>query len=127
MADEPTFSPAISLVMLARDVEVRLAGILEPHALTVRKYAVLQRIAATPGVSPADLARGSRSSAEGAAGILRALVAAGFVRSAGSRPEQLSVTTSGSELLTRLDAAIAALDDEVFAARADLAAALARD
>lgn len=127
MSDEPSFSPAIALVVLARDVEVRLASILEPHSLTVRKYSVLQRIAATPGVTPAALARGVRSSEEGGATILRALVASGWVRSAGARPEQLSVTPAGSALLERLDRDVAALDDEVFRGREALVAALADD
>lgn len=116
--DEATFSPSVALVTAARDVEVRLAALLEPHSLTLRKYAVLQRIAATPGLSLADLARGARSTERGVATMVRALVEAGWARAgtgAGGLPAQMTVTRDGAALLDRLGASIAALDAETFA------------
>lgn len=116
--DEAPFSPSVALVTAARDVEVRLAALLEPHSLTLRKYAVLQRIAATPGLSLADLARGARSTERGAAAMVRALVEAGWARAgtgAGGLPAQMTVTREGSALLDRLGTSIAALDTETFA------------
>jgi len=114
---EPAFSPSIALVSVARDVEVRLAALLEPHALTLRKYAVLQRIATTPGLSLADLARGARSTERGVATIIRALVESGWARAGtgpGGLPAQVTVTRDGSALLDRLRREIAALDGEAF-------------
>jgi DNA-binding MarR family transcriptional regulator len=119
--DEPAFSPAVALVTAARDVEVRLAALLEPHALTLRKYAVLQRIATTPGLSLADLARGARSTERGVATIVRALVESGWARAGngpGGLPAQVTATRDGIALLERLRREIAALDEETFATRA---------
>lgn len=115
--DEPVFSPSVALVTAARDVEVRLAALLEPHALTLRKYAVLQRIATTPGLSLADLARGARTTERGVGTIVRALVESGWARSGlgpGGLPAQIVVTPAGSTLLDRLRREVAALDDESF-------------
>jgi|GEM_PF-2964076 Transcriptional regulators len=125
---EPAFSPSIALVTTARDVEVRLAALLEPHALTLRKYAVLQRIAATPGLSLADLARGQRSTERGVATIIRALVDAGWARAGtgpGGLPAQVTVTRDGSVLLDRLRREIDALDAETFASPAGVGLASA--
>lgn len=129
MSDEPAFSPAVALVTLARDVEVRLAALLEPHSLTLRKYAVLQRIASTPGLSLPDLARGARTSERGVGTIVRALVDAGWAKAGlgpGGLPAQIVVTPAGSTLLERLQREIAALDDDSFSSPAgrELAAAL---
>jgi DNA-binding MarR family transcriptional regulator len=115
---EPAFSPAVALVTAARDVEVRLAALLEPHALTLRKYAVLQRIATTPGLSLADLARGARSTERGVATIVRALVDSGWARAGsgpGGLPAQVTATRDGIALLDRLRREIAELDGETFA------------
>lgn len=129
-ADEPVFSPAVALVTVARDVEVRLAALLEPHSLTLRKYGVLERIAATPGLSLADLARGARTTERGVGTIVRALVESGWARAGlgpGGLPAQIVATPAGAELLHRLRRDIAALDEESFASPAgrELAAALA--
>ena len=128
-AGEPVFSPAVALVTFARDVEVRLAALLEPHSLTLRKYAVLQRIATTPGLSLADLARGARTTERGVGTIVRALVESGWARAGlgpGGLPAQIVVTPAGSILLDRLRGDVAALDDETFgsAAGRELSAAL---
>lgn len=129
MSDEPVFSPAVALVTLARDVEVRLAALLEPHSLTLRKYAVLQRIATTPGLSLADLARGARTTERGVGTIVRSLVDSGWARAGlgpGGLPAQIVVTPTGSTLLDRLRREIADLDEASFgsAAGRELTAAL---
>lgn len=123
---EPAFSPSVALVTAARDVEVRLAALLEPHALTLRKHAVLQRIATTPGLSLPDLARGARSTERGVATIVRALVESGWAR-AGSGPAglpaQVTATRDGIALLDRLRREIAELDAETFSSPAGAALA----
>ena len=57
MVDAARFSPTIALLTLARAAEVDAARILEPEGLSVRKLAILQRLAALPGATASDLAR----------------------------------------------------------------------
>lgn len=47
----PPFSPSITLLTVARTVELQLERALEPHGITLRKYAVLGHIAGSPGLS----------------------------------------------------------------------------
>jgi DNA-binding MarR family transcriptional regulator len=115
--DETPFSPSIALVTLSRVVEVQLAGLLEPHGLTLRKYGVLGHIAATPGLSLSDLGRRSRITVQSVHTIIRSLAEAGLVRSAteaNGLPAQVTVTAAGDALLARLRAEIAEADAATF-------------
>src|SRR5690554_1207136 len=98
-------SSAVALVTLSRDVEVRLAALFESHGLTLRRYAILAHIAATPGLSLNDLARRSHSTVPGVRTLLRSLAESGLVRPAPGRngfAAQLTVTQKGSRLLADL-------------------------
>jgi DNA-binding MarR family transcriptional regulator len=128
-AGEAPFSPTIALVTVSRVVEVQLASLLEPHGLTVRKYAILGHIAATPGLSLSDLGRRSRITVQSVHAVIKTLTDAGLVRSTtetNGLAAQVTVTTSGIALLDRLRREVAALDAEAFASPAwrDLSASL---
>ncbi len=127
----PPFSPTIALVTLARVVEVRLASLLEPHGLTLRKYGILGHIAATPGLSLSDLARRQHITVQSVHVLIKSLVEAGLVRSAteaNGLAAQVTVTPQGSALLQRLATELAEFDAETFqgAAWEELSQALAR-
>lgn len=126
----PPFSPTIALLTLARDAELELARLLEPHGLTLRKYAVLGWISRTPGLSPGELARRTGIATPTVRTIVDALVEAQLVRSvapSGGHTPLVSATPAGGELLARLDAEVAALDARTFAGDGmpELASALA--
>lgn len=120
--ESPRLSPTIALLTLARAAEVDVARILEPAGLSVRKLGILQRLSSVPGATPADLARAVGITADEVAPILRAMSSSGLVRV--GRDGVLSVSDSGTEALGRVDHALAALDEGLFADRAALASGL---
>jgi DNA-binding MarR family transcriptional regulator len=120
--------PAIDLLRIAREVELAVARVLEPHGLTLRKYGILRELGEVPGLSRTELARRQRTTADDLRVLLRALTDAGLVRRApsGSGHEPLlALTPAGSAALHEVDAALAALDRRLFASPegAELAAA----
>jgi DNA-binding MarR family transcriptional regulator len=119
MADEEVpFSPAIALVTAARVVELQLASLQEPHGLTLRTYAILGHISATPGLSLSDLGRRSRITAQSVHVAIRSLTEAGLVRStreASGLAAPVTVTPAGAALLATLHRQVAAFDAETFA------------
>lgn len=130
MPNEPRFSPAVALVTLARDAEVRIAGALEPHRLTLRKFQLLDQVARTPGLSHGELARRAGTTVQGVGVAVRALIGAGLLRAGGRADDEagnLSVTRDGAAMLATVNAELERIDAEVFAdpRRAELAAALA--
>jgi DNA-binding MarR family transcriptional regulator len=120
--DAPRFSPTIALLMLARAAEVDVARILEPAGLSVRKLAMLQRLAALPGATPADLARTVGMSADDTAPMLRAMTTAGLIKR--GRDGILSLSEQGAAALRRVDAALGELDERLFAGRSALSGEL---
>jgi DNA-binding MarR family transcriptional regulator len=120
--DVPRFSPTIALLSLARAVEVDAARILEPVGLSVRKLQLLQRLLATPGATPGDLARTVGLTTDEVAPLLRAMVAAGLIKHA--RDGALSATPLGEQSVIRVDAALTELDARTFAGRDTLASEL---
>ncbi len=120
--DAHRLSPTLALLTLARAAEVDVARILEPAGLSVRKLVILRRLATVPGASPTDLARSVRVSADEAAPMLRAMTSGGLIKR--GRDGALSVTEAGSAALAAVDAAIAELDEQLFAGRDPLAAEL---
>ena len=119
------FSPTIALVALARGLEVRVAGILEPHALTVRKYRILSRVAATPGIATPELTRHSGASAEGTRASVRQLTESGYVRAVTEHRRdaaQLTLTDAGSRVIALVDAELRRIDTEAFTEDADMRA-----
>ena len=114
---DAAFSPTIALVTVSRVIEVQLASLLEPHGLTLRKYAILGHISATPGLSLSDLGRRSRITVQSVHAVIRSLTEAGLVRStteANGLAAQVTVTPDGSALLERLRRELAAFDAETF-------------
>lgn len=118
MSERPRFSPTIALLTVSRIAEVRIAALLEPHGLTLRKYAILERIATTPGLSMSDLARRSEITVQSVHTLIGSLVDAGLVKSkveGSGHAAQLSATPAGVALLDRIAEAVAGLDAELFA------------
>jgi len=130
MSDRPRFSPTIALLTVSRIAEVRIAGLLEPHGLTLRKYGILGHIAATPGLSLSDLARRSAITVQSVHAVISSLSDAGLVQSkveGSGHAAQVSVTPAGVELLARIATGVEALDAELFSGEAmeELSAGLA--
>jgi DNA-binding MarR family transcriptional regulator len=122
-------SPTLALLRRARRAELELARAFDPHGLTVRKHDVLRAIASTPGLSHGELARRAGVDVHGVRTLVRALVEAGLVREvvpAGGHAPLLSATDKGGRALAGIDAALARLDEELFAGEegGELAAAL---
>jgi DNA-binding MarR family transcriptional regulator len=122
--------PSIDLLRIARDVELAVARVLEPHGLTLRKYGILRELGDVPGLSTRDLARRQRTTPDDLRVLLRALTDVGHVKQAASgsgHEPLLALTPAGSRTLTAVDAALSELDATLFADpdRAELAAAVA--
>src|SRR4051812_21465884 len=113
MSDRPRFSPTIALLTVSRIAEVRIAGVLEPHGLTLRKYGILGHIAATPGLSLSDLARRSSITVQSVHAVIGSLSDAGLVQSkveGSGHAAQVSATPAGVELLERIATSVEQLD-----------------
>jgi DNA-binding MarR family transcriptional regulator len=119
------FSPTLALLSASREAELRVAVVLEPLGLTLRKYGMLARLAETAGIAERELARASGVPAEDVAPLVRRMVTEGLVRSTG-RPPQLSVTPHGAAVAGNAAHAIAQIDAELFESpeRVELAASL---
>jgi len=118
-------SPTVALLTLSRAAELEMARLLEPHGLTLRKFLILGRVSAVPGISTADLARRSGLAPDDVAPMLRSLRDAGLTRAADERSATVAITPAGTRLLATLGAAISELDTRLFPGeRSDLAAAL---
>jgi DNA-binding MarR family transcriptional regulator len=122
--------PAIDLLRIARDVELAVARVLEPHGLTLRKYGILQLLGDVPGLSAGELARRQRTTVDDLRVLLRSLTDAGLVRQAASgsgHAPLIALSPAGSRTLHAVDARLTDLDAELFAGpeRAALAAAVA--
>jgi DNA-binding MarR family transcriptional regulator len=122
--------PSIDLLRLARDVELEVARVLEPHGLSLRKYGILQRLGDVPGLSTTELARRLRTTPDDLRVLMRALTDGGLVKQAASgsgHEPLLALTPRGSDVLRTVDAALSELDGRLFAdpERSDLASAVA--
>jgi DNA-binding MarR family transcriptional regulator len=118
MSERPRFGPTIALLTVSRIAEVRIAALLEPHGLTLRKYGILGHVAATPGLSMSDLARRSEITVPSVQSLIVSLVDAGLVQSrveGSGHAAQISATPAGVALLGRIAEAVEALDAELFA------------
>jgi DNA-binding MarR family transcriptional regulator len=120
--DSPRFSPTIALLTLGRAAEVDVARVLEPVGLSLRKLGILNRLATVPGATAPDLARAVGVTADEAAPMLRAMTTSGLIRT--GRDGALSISAAGSAALETVDAALAELDERIFAGRDALAGEL---
>ncbi|CAN5496429.1 hypothetical protein BH09ACT4_BH09ACT4_08060 [soil metagenome] len=114
MSDSPRRSPTVALLTLSRIAELELARVLEPHALSLRKFDILTRIGTVPGLSTADLARRTGIDAAALAPMLRSLQDAGLTRPADERGATVGITPAGSRLLATLAPQIASVDARLF-------------
>lgn len=122
--------PSVDLLRVARDVELAVARVLEPQGLTLRKYGILRELGDVPGLSATELARRQRTTVDDLRRLLRSLTDAGLVSRAASgsgHEPLLALSRAGAAMLAGVDAALSALDAELFAddERAALAAAVA--
>ncbi len=110
--------PSLALLTIAREVELGVARVLEPHGLTLRKFSILQWTGGSAGVSATELARRLRSTPDDLRMLVRSMVDAGLLRSStgGSGHEPLlAITPAGSALLAELDIRLRELDERSFA------------
>ncbi|MEO8095071.1 MAG: MarR family transcriptional regulator [Pseudolysinimonas sp.] len=114
MSDSPRRSPTVALLTLSRVAELELARVLEPHALSLRKFDILTRIGTVPGMSTADLARRTGLDAAALAPMLRSLQDAGLTRPADERGATVGITPAGARLLADLSPQLAAIDARLF-------------
>ncbi|WP_194764922.1 MarR family winged helix-turn-helix transcriptional regulator [Microbacterium sp. UFMG61] len=113
MTETPPFSPTIALLTVAARWQERVADALKPLDLTLRKYALLGHVRATPGISFSELARRSRITAASAHIAVGALKKAGLVTDATARAgaaSRLEVTSRGQDLLADAAERVADLD-----------------
>ncbi|WBU38208.1 MarR family winged helix-turn-helix transcriptional regulator [Homoserinibacter sp. YIM 151385] len=128
--DTPSFSPTIAMLTLTRVLELRVAEILEPHGLTLRRYGLLGHVAGTPGISLSELARRSGITVQSVHTAIGSLQDAGLLRSVVKQSgiaADLTATVRGSEVLREIASELAELDGELFeetAGMRELSAAL---
>ena len=102
------------LVRLAERLERRFAATLAPHGLTPRQFSVLFVLAASPGVTSAELARAVLTTPQGMHALVeqlerRGLVERGAERGRG-RAAPVHVTDEGRTLLERASGTVRELD-----------------
>lgn len=116
MSDAPPFSPTIALLAVARQYESELASALKNLDVSVRKFALLGHIDATPSISFSQLARRSRITVQSTHTAVESLVEAGLVEDATATPgsaSTLRLTEPGRELLARAKGEVQTLDESL--------------
>ncbi|HZZ49848.1 MAG TPA: MarR family transcriptional regulator [Pseudonocardia sp.] len=108
-------STTMRLIRIGRDLQRRLEAELAELGLTLRHLGVLGHLSHRPELSYSDLARRSGVTTPSMLATVRALEDIGAVSRAPSgqgKAAQLEITTSGRELLGRVRAIVARLDEE---------------
>jgi DNA-binding MarR family transcriptional regulator len=89
---------------------------LRDHDLTVPQYSCLEQLAHRPGLTNAELARGTFVSRQAMHQLLGTLRNSGLVRSDGAgRHEHFTLTDHGAECLAGASAAVAAVQERMLA------------
>ena len=105
------------LVRLAERLERRFAATLAPHGLTPRQFSVLFVLAASPGVTSAELARAVLTTPQGMHALVEQLERRGLVGRDGERGRgraaPVRLTRAGREVLDRAADGVRALDEQV--------------
>lgn len=104
------------LVRLADRLERRFAATLAPHGLTPRQFGVLFVLAASPGVTSAELARAVLTTPQGMHTVVDQLERRGLVGREGERGRgraaPVRLTGTGRTLLGRAANGVRALDEQ---------------
>jgi DNA-binding MarR family transcriptional regulator len=101
---------AATALRAAMDAELR------EHDLSVPQYACLELLAARPGLSNAELARGAFVSRQAMHQLLGGLLATGLVQAVGEgRAQRLSLTPAGERRRAAASAAVAAVEERMLA------------
>lgn len=115
-ADTPRTSYLIGRI--DRIVRRELGRALGDIDLTVTQYTLMSVLAASPGLSNAQLARRSLVSAQGMNQVVAALDERGLVRRvshpSNNRIRLVELTAAGRRLLSRCDAAVDRIESEMF-------------
>ncbi len=142
MSDPPLSGPppgptsiALGLVVLGRLTRERLDAALTADGLSVRHVGTLGHLAHTPGLSYSELARRAGVTAQSMHSTVHTLEERGAVRrrspTSPREAADLEITDAGRELLDRIHAVAAELDETLLAGctlaqRAELAGLLGR-
>jgi DNA-binding MarR family transcriptional regulator len=110
---------AVGYVLKRATVALRTAmdAALHVHDLTVPQYSCLEQLAHRPGLTNAELARGTFVSRQAMHQLLRTLRNAELVRSDGAgRHEHFNLTEIGAKRLVGASAAVAAVQERMLCA-----------
>jgi DNA-binding MarR family transcriptional regulator len=89
---------------------------LKDHDLTVPQYSCLEQLAHTPGLTNAQLARGTFVSRQAMHQLLGTLRSSGLIQSDGpGRHEHFTLTDTGAKRLVGASAAVAAVQEQMLA------------
>jgi DNA-binding MarR family transcriptional regulator len=109
---------AVGYVLKRAQVALRAAmdGALREHDLTVPQYSCLEQLAHYPGLTNAELARGTFVSRQAMHRLLATLKSLDLVRGdGGGRHERFTLTNSGTGRLAGSSAAVAAVEERMLA------------
>jgi DNA-binding MarR family transcriptional regulator len=109
---------AVGYVLKRATVALRAAmdTALREHDLTVPQYSCLEQLAHQPGLTNAELARGTFVSRQAMHQLLATLKSLDLVRGdGGGRHEHFSLTDTGAERRAGASAAIAAVEEQMLA------------
>ena len=110
---------AVGYVLKRATVALRAAmdAALQAHDLTVSQYSCLEQLAHQPGLTNAELARGTFVSRQAMHQLLATLRRIDLVRGdGGGRHERFALTDNGAHRLRGASAAVAAVQEQMLAA-----------
>lgn len=111
-----------ALKRAATSLRAAMDAELREHGLSVPQYACLELLAARPGLSNAELARGAFVTRQAMHQLLGGLLAAGLVSAAGEgRAQRLFITPAGERRRAGASAAVAAVEERMLAPLTDQA------
>ena len=112
---EPTISYVVA--RLERAIRRGIADRVQPHGLTTGQYTALSVLAANEHLSNAQLARRSYMTPQSTGEVIAALGAKGLVRRSADpghgRILRVEVTAAGRRVLSRCDAAVAEMEEQM--------------
>lgn len=109
---------AVGYVLKRATVALRAAmdSALREHDLTVPQYSCLEQLAHQPGLTNAELARGTFVSRQAMHRLLATLKGAGLVQGdGGGRHERFTLTDEGAQRLVGASTAVAAVQERMLA------------
>ncbi len=109
---------AVGYVLKRATVALRAAmdGALRDHELTVAQYSCLEQLAHRPGLTNAELARGTFVSRQAMHRLLATLKSTDLIQGdGGGRHEHFTLTDTGAKRLVGASAAVAAVQEQMLA------------